>query len=124
MQIGFQMTDDILVASVCGELDHHSAAIVREEIDSTMDAFQCRNLVLNFREMTFMDSSGIGMVMGRYNKVKGKQGELLLAGCSGYVEKILSMAGIFSLVSKEADAEAAIGVLKQQNQQMEEMANG
>lgn len=120
MQISFQMTDDILIASVCGELDHHSASTIRDEIDHTMDTFQCRNLILDFDGVTFMDSSGIGMVLGRYNKVKEKQGEIILAGCSEYVEKILSMAGIFTLISKEMTAETAIGILKQQNQQMEE----
>ena len=48
MHVKFQMTDDILIASVFGELDHHSAAAVRDEFDQTMEAFQCRHLILDF----------------------------------------------------------------------------
>lgn len=118
MHLDFQMTDDILIASACGELDHHSAAIVRDEIDETMEAFSCRHLVLDFENITFMDSSGIGVVLGRYNKVTKKGGRLFLAGCSDYIEKILYMAGIFTVIDKQKNVKDAISLLKGQ-QQME-----
>ena len=98
MHVKFQMTDDILIASVFGELDHHSAAAVRDEIDQTMEAFQCRHLILDFEKVTFMDSSGIGVVLGRYNKVTRKDGRIFLAGCSYFLENIFYMPVLFSLV--------------------------
>ena len=122
MRLDFQMTDDILVASACGELDHHSAGTVRDEIDETMEAFSCRHLILDFEKITCMDSSGIGVVLGRYNKVTKKGGRLFVAGCSEYIEKILYMAGIFTVVDKQKDVKDAICLLKGQ-QQMEMEVN-
>lgn len=125
MRLDFQMTDDILIASACGELDHHSAGIVRDEIDETMEAFHCRHLILDFQKVTFMDSSGIGVVLGRYNKVTKKGGRLFVAGCSDYIEKILYMAGVFTIVDRQKSTEDAICLLKgQQQMQMEVNVSG
>lgn len=125
MHLDFQMTDDILIASAFGELDHCSAAALRTEIDETMDAFQCRHLIFDFEKVTFMDSSGIGVVMGRYNKVTKKGGRVFLASCSQYIEKILYMAGIFTIVDKQKNVEDAICLLTGQKQmEMEVSASG
>lgn len=125
MHLKFQMTDKILIASAFGELDHHSASAVRDEIDETMEAFQCLHLVLDFEKVTFMDSSGIGVVLGRYNKVTKKGGRIFLAGCSEFVEKILYMAGVFTVVDKQKNVEDAICLIKGQEQlQMEVTVSG
>lgn len=116
MQISFQKTDNILIASACGELDHHSAAAVREGIDKTMERFRCKHLILDFENVTFMDSSGIGVVLGRYKKVKNGDGILYLAGCSDYVKKILSMAGLFTIITHQETVADATNILKQQEQ--------
>jgi len=112
MQSSFLVTDDIFVVSIAGELDHHCAGKLREEIDEAMDAFKCRHLVMDMEKVTFMDSSGIGVVFGRYNKISGKGGRLVLAGCSEYVEKILSMAGVFTVISKEKTADEAVWLIR------------
>lgn len=125
MHLKFQMTDNILIACAFGELDHHSAVSVRDEIDQTMETFRCRHLIFDFSQVTFMDSSGIGVVLGRYNKVTKKGGRIFLAGCSSFVEKILYMAGIFTVVDKQKNVEDAICLIKGQEQlQMEVTASG
>lgn len=97
MQILNEMTDNILIARLEGELDHHSAAEVRANIDETLDAFCGKHLIFCFSKVSFMDSAGIGVVMGRYNKVKENGGTVFVAECSEYVERILTMAGIFTI---------------------------
>ncbi len=114
MQSSFQVTDDILIAAAYGELDHHTAAKLRDEIDEAMEAFHCRNLILDLKRVSFMDSSGIGVVLGRYNKVVKKGGRLYLTGCSEYMEKILHMAGVFSVAEKKKSVEDAVWELKGQ----------
>ena len=116
MQSSFQVTDDILVVTVSGELDHHYATGLRAEIDEAMDAFRCRNLVMDLEKVTFMDSSGIGVVFGRYNRIIKKGGQLVISGCSEYVEKILYMAGVFTVIEKEKNADDAVWKLKGQEQ--------
>jgi len=102
------MVDDILIASITGELDHYGAATTREEIDKTIDIFCSKHLVLDFKNVSFMDSSGIGVVMGRYNKVKARDGKIYITGCSAYVKKILEMAGIFTIADLSESANDAI----------------
>ncbi len=100
MQIEFEMTDDILIANLDGELDHHSSTVIREEIDKTVDAFHSKHLIFNFNKVTFMDSSGIGVVMGRYNKISQLGGNLIITGCNEYVDRILDMAGIYTIATR------------------------
>ncbi|QOX63154.1 anti-sigma factor antagonist [Anoxybacterium hadale] len=100
MQIEFEMTDDILIANLDGELDHHTSAVIREEIDKTVDAFHSKHLIFNFEKVTFMDSSGIGVVMGRYNKITQLSGKLIITGCNEYIDRILDMAGIYTIASR------------------------
>lgn len=108
MHINFEMTDDILVVSLDGEIDHHSSTVVREEIDKTIDTFFSRHLIFNFEKVSFMDSSGIGVIMGRYNKIKQMGGKLMITGCSDYVDRILNMAGIYTIAEKAESVMNAI----------------
>lgn len=100
MQIEFEMTDDILISNLDGELDHHTSAIIREEIDKTIDAFHSKHLIFNFKKVTFMDSSGIGVIMGRYNKILQLGGKLVITGCNEYIDRILDMAGIYTIADR------------------------
>ncbi len=122
MQSSFQVIDDILIAAAYGELDHHSAGKLREEIDEAMTAFHCRHLIFDLKCVTFMDSSGIGVVFGRYKKISKKGGKLYLAGCSEYVEKILHMAGIFTIAEKKDNVEEAVWLLRGQEQMQLEVS--
>ena len=100
MQIEFEMIDDILIANLDGELDHHTSAVVREEIDKTVEAFHSKHLIFNFGKVTFMDSSGIGVIMGRYNKISQLGGSLIITGCNEYIDRILDMAGIYTIADR------------------------
>ena len=85
-----------------------------------MTAFHCRHLVLDLERVSFMDSSGIGVVFGRYKKVKRLGGTLYLTGCSDYVEKLLHMAGVFAVIEKKDSVEDAVWLLRgQQEMQLE-----
>ena len=53
-----------------GEIDHHTASVMRNEIDSSIEKNMPSMLILDFRDVTFMDSSGIGFIIGRYNQLK------------------------------------------------------
>ena len=70
MEIIYEMTGDTLTAQLMGELDHHAAAKVRSEIDDTMDSYGAKNLIFDFGKVTFMDSAGIGVVLGRYKRLQ------------------------------------------------------
>ncbi|QHI73329.1 anti-sigma F factor antagonist [Aminipila terrae] len=122
--LDFQMKDDVLIVSIVGDLDHHQATQAREEIDRTIEAFRSKNLILDFSKVEFMDSSGIGVVMGRYNKVKEKGGEILIIGCSKYVKLILEMAGIFTIIGCYEELGEALEKFQLIDEQMEVSGNG
>lgn len=110
--LDFQMKDDVLIVNIIGDLDHHQATQAREEIDKTIEVFKSRHLILDFSKVEFMDSSGIGVVMGRYNKVKEKNGEILITNCSKYIKLILEMAGIFTIIRYCNNLDEALGAFQ------------
>ena len=91
----YDFTEDILIVSLCGEIDHHNAASLRREIDESMTAFHAKNLILDYSDVSFMDSSGIGLAMGRYNKVKELSGSIVIVPGSPYVSRVLGLSGLF-----------------------------
>ena len=117
MSITFEMIDDILIAVLSGELDHHSSSESRQTIDLTFDTFQAKHLILSFDGVTFMDSAGVGVVMGRYNKVKEKKGKLAVVGCSEYIDRILGMAGIFTIAKYFPKTEDAIEAIQENREE-------
>lgn len=84
-----------------GEIDHHSAAILRAGIDDAILVNRPRELVLDFGGITFMDSSGIGLVMGRYKLMKPLGGKVILTSLSGTNEKLMKLAGLERLENIE-----------------------
>ncbi len=89
----------MLVARIFGELDHHSADSVREGVDRELGRTGALNAAFDFSHVTFMDSSGIGVIMGRYKTVKALGGKVIIYGASGDVKRIIAMSGIDSLVT-------------------------
>ena len=122
MQSSFQVTDDILIAVAYGEIDHHTSARLREGIDEAMKAFHCKHLIFDMKKVSFMDSSGIGVVLGRYKKVHRNGGTLYLTGCSDYIEKILHMAGVFSVIEKKESVDEAVWLLQGHEQMQLEVS--
>lgn len=116
MQIEFELSDDIIAAILNGELDHHSTLCARADVDHAMEIYRAKHLVLDFSGVGFADSSGIGMIMGRYNKVKEKHGRIVLCGCSPYMRKILEMAGIFTIIAEADDRESAMRLIKERGE--------
>ena len=77
-----------------GEIDHHSALDMRMEIDRVIKEKQPKKLVLDYGEVTFMDSSGIGLIMGRYRIMNEQDGEVIVARPPAYIKKVLRLAGV------------------------------
>lgn len=91
-----------------GEIDHHSAAIIRAGIDDALFVNRPAELVLDFGNITFMDSSGIGLVMGRYKIMKSLGGRVILTSLSGTNEKLMKLAGLERLENIEFREAAAL----------------
>ena len=96
-----------LIVSVKDELDHHIAAKLRTKIDSELGG-DIKNIVFDFSELNFMDSSGVGMIMGRYKAVQKAGGSLIVAAAKPQVERILKISGLLNIVRLEPNVGQAI----------------
>ena len=94
-------TGEVLTVYLQGEIDHHTAKDMREGIDKAINFYMPTLLILDFSEISFMDSSGIGLVMGRYKNLKKNGAKLSLSNLSGNIYKIMKLAGIERLAEIE-----------------------
>lgn len=92
-----------LVAEICGDIDHHTAKYFRGEIDKAIRSHNPLTLILDYSQVTFMDSSGIGLVMGRYKIMSEMDGEVIVASPPAYIRKVLQLAGIHRLTKIVTD---------------------
>ncbi len=89
-----------LILHVSEELDHHMATQISKIADSQIDKGSVKNLIFDFDGMTFMDSSGIGMVMGRYRRMGYMGGRTYVTGIGEGVDRIFSMSGLYRIIPK------------------------
>lgn len=89
--------DSRITVRLCGEIDHHNAAELREFIDKTIALKKPREVVLDFSGVSFMDSSGIGLIMGRFRIVRENGGVLSVRHKGGSIGRMLSLAGLSRL---------------------------
>lgn len=108
MIIKFEKINDIIIAHMMGELDHHSAEEVRIKIDDELEKENLKKLILDFDNVTFMDSSGIGVVIGRYKKIKEKNGAIGVVNVKGSVNRVFQLSGMFKIINCYDGIESAI----------------
>ncbi len=97
-----------LTAVLSGEIDHHSAREIRSEIDETASKVKPKKLILDFSAVQFMDSSGVGLIMGRCKLVQIWNGTVEIANLPSKIERIVSLAGLKQLcvIRKESRHES------------------
>ena len=87
-----------LTLRLMGELDHAAAQTVMPGIEDAVEEYLPRRCVLDLTGVSFMDSSGIGLIMGRY-RAMGMRGDCIRAtGVSAYIEKLLHLSGVYKFV--------------------------
>jgi len=95
MKITF--SDGILTAFVQGEIDHHSAVGIRTEIDRRIQKDKPDVLRLDYSNVTFMDSSGIGLIMGRYKLMSAYSGQIEVVNVPVNMARVVRLSGIEKL---------------------------
>ena len=105
MPLTIQSSEGTVTAYLQGEIDHHCAAALREEIDSYLTEGQVSLLILDFGGVTFMDSSGIGLVMGRYRQIEHCGGSLQITNAPRQIYKVMRIAGLHKLATIEPGKE-------------------
>jgi stage II sporulation protein AA (anti-sigma F factor antagonist) len=101
MSVRIDNSEGVVTAYLQGELDHHAAKGIREEIDESLERLRPSTLILDFKNVTFMDSSGIGLVMGRYRTMQLLNGKLVVKNASLHIKKVMRLAGLDRLAEFE-----------------------
>ena len=86
-----------LIISLNAELDHHLADEMREVIDNIIDVRGVNRVIIDFSKIGFMDSAGIGLIMGRYKKIRDN-GDVSVVGANESIKRILLISGLHKIV--------------------------
>ena len=101
MEIKTHEKDGVLTVCLRGELDHHGAVTARQEIDAVIERTSPKKVVLSLGEVCFCDSSGLGLIMGRYKKAASVGATLAVGDPSAAVERIMRLAGLTEIIKTE-----------------------
>ena len=101
MNVTIESSGNLVIAYLYGEIDHHTAVDIRDKIDNAVSYIKPSHLILDFKNVTFMDSSGIGLVMGRYRTLAKTGAQLYITGASPQIYKVMKLAGIERLAKLE-----------------------
>lgn len=97
MGIKCKRKKDTLIAVLDGELDHHHAVKVREELDKLLQDTSIKNLIFDLARLNFMDSSGIGVFIGRYKTISKRGGATCIANVSQQLHKVIEVSGLYNI---------------------------
>ncbi|MFS0554021.1 anti-sigma F factor antagonist [Brevibacillus sp. 179-C9.3 HS] len=113
LRVAMETRQDVLVIRLQGELDHHTAEELRKKADDLLRTPAIRHIVLSLADLTFMDSSGIGVILGRYKQISARSGEMYVCSINPTIYRIFEMSGLFKVIKfreNEADALHVLGV--------------
>ena len=99
MNIDYIKKDKQLIVEITEDIDHHVAEKIRRKIDEQITRYMPRKTIFDFSRVTFMDSAGIGMIIGRYKMMKLIGGSLEIINIASQTKRILEMSGISKIIS-------------------------
>ena len=110
--VDFIKDNRTVVVKINEEIDHHACERIRSKIDLAIEFRKAKYLVFDFEGVNFMDSSGIGLIMGRYKLINKHGGQAFMVNLNPAVKKIFQMSGIFKILSEEKNMESILQKIK------------
>ena len=98
MRVNHFIEDKLLLFEITEELDHHASEIIRKRADYEIQRFMPKRVVFDFKRVSFMDSAGIGLIIGRYRLANMLGASLEITNVSESIKKILEMSGILKII--------------------------
>ena len=111
MEISYNTQKKALVVKLVKGIDHHSAKEIRQTVDLYYADTKANHIVFDLSELEFMDSSGIGLIMGRYKFISPIGGKVILSGVSEQIDRIMKLSGIYKIAGRAQSVSEAIGKL-------------
>ncbi len=97
MNATIETSGELIIAYLLGEIDQHTTREIREKLDIAISLKKPKHLIMDFKNVSFMDSSGVGLVLGRYRLLKNYNSTLELRNVSHQTKKLFELAGIGSI---------------------------
>lgn len=107
----FDVRQNVLIVRLDGELDHHEAERLREEWQKMMYHNPIKHVIVNLSGMSFMDSSGLGVLLGRYKETLQLGGEMVVCSVTPPVKRLFEMSGLFKVIRLEESEKFALETL-------------
>lgn len=98
MNINYDKKESLLTIKITDEIDHHTTEKIRRRADYEIQRYIPKKVILDFNNVSFMDSSGIGMVVGRYKLVSMLGGKLSLENVNEDLKRVFQMSGILKII--------------------------
>ena len=100
MEIKSKIISGTLYILLQGELDEYSANYTRDTLDNLILKNNFNKLVIDMHDLEFMDSTGVGVLIGRYKKLKSKKIFMYVVNPNSHIEKIFKMSGLYEIIPK------------------------
>jgi stage II sporulation protein AA (anti-sigma F factor antagonist) len=101
-----------LVVDIEGELDHHTSDVFRDKVDNALKDPTIKNIVYDLSHLKFMDSSGVGVFIGRYKIISRRGGVAAAAGLKPQIHKVFEVSGLYTIIKKYNDVQEALADIR------------
>ncbi|MFD2925871.1 MULTISPECIES: anti-sigma F factor antagonist [Halobacillus] len=111
LHVDFAVKENVLLVRLAGELDHHEATSLREEWQAQLAQNNVGNVIVNLEKLSFMDSSGLGVMLGRYKEIQAAGSEMVICSISPEVRRLFDLSGMFKIVKLVDNEDFALQML-------------
>ena len=118
-RVHYEVQQNCLVYYVSDDLDHHAVLKLREYSDRLIEAGNVKHIIFDFTDVGFMDSSGIGLIMGRYKKVMFLGGRAAVTNVGEVVNRIFTLSGLYQIIERYDTVADALEGMKHSRRQAE-----
>ena len=98
MEFQTNLLNGVMTVGLSGDIDERTAKIVREYLDKAIQKYYFHTLILDFHNVDFMDSTGIGVLLGRYKKIKASGGEICVRNLNAQLDKVFRISGLYQII--------------------------
>lgn len=112
LQMDMNLQGGALIVRLSGELDHHSAESLKMKLEQAIEQGHCRHIILSLKNLSFMDSSGLGVILGRYKQISALGGKMVVCDISEAIYRLFEMSGLFKILTIQKDEASALSSLE------------
>lgn len=113
MNIGLEYMDRLVIAKIGGDIDHHSCEEIRTRLDSEITSKNLKYIIFDMEKVGFMDSSGIGVLIGRYKILLNNGGKAAMVNVKPQVKRLCEICGLQKIIPIFSNKKSAIEKIKE-----------